>query len=62
MGEGGAVAVGELPKRLGPGAPLEVEVELHLREGTQVSHLPMVARWVVTVSPRLAMDGAVHLR
>src|SRR4029079_2438506 len=43
VGERGTVAIGELPERRGPGAPLDVEMQLHLREGTQVSHLPMVA-------------------
>ena len=42
VGERGAVAIGELPQGRGPDAPLEMEVELHLGEGTEVSHPSMV--------------------
>jgi hypothetical protein len=42
VGERGAIAFGEFPQGLGPGAPLEVEMQLHLRQRTQVSHPSMV--------------------
>src|SRR4029079_13038994 len=55
VGERGPVAIGELPQGRGPGAPLDVEMQLHLGEGTQVSHLPMVAvpGWSVDRPSRL---------
>ena len=43
MGQGSAASIGELPQRLDPDRPLEVDVELCLRQGSEVSHLPMVA-------------------
>jgi len=41
--EGSAAASGELPQGLDPDRTLEVDVQLRLREGSEVSHLPMVA-------------------
>ena len=42
VGKRRAVAFGELPQGLGPGAPLQVQVQLHRWQGAQVSHPSMV--------------------
>jgi hypothetical protein len=41
--DGHAVPIGELPDRGDPDRTLEVDVQLGLREGTEVAHGPMVA-------------------
>ena len=41
--QGSAAAIGELLQGLDPDRPLEVDVQLRLREGSEVSHLSMVA-------------------
>ena len=38
-----ALPVGQVTDRVGPDRPLEVDVQLRLRQGSEVSHLPMVA-------------------